>query len=118
MTGIEKWAIFLRYANHKDKKELLAQIMESEEGVRMGAEALENISNDRVTYWEYFDRLKFEADHESDIIYAQREGEKIGAKKVLDFVRQGYSVKEIENMLAETEPDIENDMAPVETEGA
>ena len=32
MTAVEKWAIFLRYANHQDKQGLIREIVESEEG--------------------------------------------------------------------------------------
>ena len=119
MTGLEKWSIFLRYANHTEKKQILAQIMESEEGVRMGAEALESISSNRDKFITYFHRLKFEADQESQLIYARRlgeeagiekgekkgrlEGEKIGIRKgennILELMRKGYTADEIEKLL-------------------
>jgi len=106
MTGLEKWAVFLRHANHSDMKDLIAQIKESEDGVRMGADVLDTISTDRNTFLTYFYRLKHEADQESQLIYAKRqgvaEGEKKGEKKVLDLMREGYSASEIEKILAES----------------
>jgi predicted transposase/invertase (TIGR01784 family) len=103
MSGLEKWAVFFGYANHKDQQGLIQEIKESEEGIRMGAETLETISKDRDQFIAYYHRLKYEADQESQLIYAERKGELKGELKgqlkVIDLMRKGYSADEIETML-------------------
>ena len=90
----------------------------------MGEDILDSNSTDRDTFLTYFYKFKHEADQESQLIYAKRqglaEGEKIGErkgeKKVLDLMREGYSVDEIEKILAEsasTEPE-SNDNADID----
>jgi len=74
MTGMEKWALFLKYFTNKKKQSLIQEIISSEEGIRMGAEVLETISKDREEFSRYFHYLKAEIDRESQRIYAHRKG--------------------------------------------
>jgi predicted transposase/invertase (TIGR01784 family) len=74
MTGIEKWALFLKYVNQKDKHGLIQEIINSEEGIRMGVEVLETISKDREEFSRYFHYMKSEIDRESQLIYAHDKG--------------------------------------------
>jgi predicted transposase YdaD len=117
MTGLERWSVFLRYANHKSKQSLIQQIKDSEEGIKMGAEMLETISSDREQFLIYFSRMKQEIDHDSQLLYAEKkgkiegiiEGKKAGKKEgkkeatslLLYLMRQGLSADEIEEKLAD-----------------
>jgi predicted transposase/invertase (TIGR01784 family) len=74
MTRIEKWALFLKYANQKKKQSLIQEIISSEEGIRMGAEVLETISKDRKEFSRYFHQWKAENDRESQLVSAHRKG--------------------------------------------
>ena len=74
MTGMEKWALFLKYVNQKGKQGLIQEIIRSEEGIKMGVEVLETISKDREEFSRYFHYLKAEIDRESQLIYAHDKG--------------------------------------------
>ena len=92
----------------------------------MGAEALETVSADRIKYIAYFHRLKYEADQESQLIYATRRGEekgikigeekgrKEGASSVLVLMRQGYTAEEIEKIISESKSVKEERVSPAE----
>jgi predicted transposase/invertase (TIGR01784 family) len=77
----EKWGVFLAYANHADKGELLERTIESAEGIRMGDEMLRSVSKDRDAFIEYYHRMKAEADAESQIIKAREEGREEGREE-------------------------------------
>ena len=81
MTGMEKWALFLKHVNQKRKQSLIHEIIKSEEGIRMGAEVLETISKDRKEFSRYFHYLKGEIDRESQLIYAHRKGKAEGKEE-------------------------------------
>jgi len=46
MTALERWAVFFRYTPDKDKRELVNEIIESEEGIAMAGQVLLHISKD------------------------------------------------------------------------
>jgi predicted transposase/invertase (TIGR01784 family) len=84
MTKIEKWALFLKYVNQKGKQDLIQSIINSEEGIRMGAEVLETISKDREEFSRYFHYLKAEIDRESQLIYAHQQGMEKGMQQGME----------------------------------
>jgi predicted transposase/invertase (TIGR01784 family) len=97
MTGIEKWALFLKYANHKGKQDLIQRIIKSEEGRRMGAEILETISKDREEFSRYYHYLKAEIDRESQLITAHRKGI---AQGTAQGIAQGIAQGKIEGAIS------------------
>jgi len=72
MSAMEKWAIYLKYGNHKGKKELIRDIRENMEDIKMGAQVLETISSNRDEFLNHFYQLKAEIDRESEIHYAKK----------------------------------------------
>ena len=73
----------------------------SEEGIRMGVEVLETISQDRKEFSRYFHYLKAEIDRESQLIYAHRKGI---AQGITEGIAQGKTEGKIEtavNMIKE-----------------
>jgi hypothetical protein len=74
MTALEKWALFLRYANHADKQDLIHEILNGEEGVKMGAAVLNTLSKSEEERIACYYRLKAENDRTSQLLYARDEG--------------------------------------------
>ncbi len=73
-TDIEKWVIFLRDSTDKNKRDLLNEIMASDEGIREAGEILMTISEDEKEWARQISRLKGEWDFKSSVVTAKREG--------------------------------------------
>ena len=74
MTALERWAVFFRYTPDKDKRELVNEIIESEEGIAMGAQVLLNISKDEKERARLTSEYKFAVDLQSKTLDARRAG--------------------------------------------
>ena len=66
--------VILKYANDKNKQKLIKEILDSQEGIRMGAEVLGTISKDRAEYIRFYQQLKAEIDRDSQLLYAEKKG--------------------------------------------
>ena len=77
-TELEKWIIFLRDSTDKEKRDLLNEIMASDEGIREAGAVLMTISEDDKEWARQISRLKGEWDFKSSIITAKREGKAEG----------------------------------------
>lgn len=84
MTSLEKWGIFLKYANDRDYKELLSQIKESKEEISIVSELLQSISEDPHMQARLLTIHKNETDRESFKMYEIARGKK---EKALDCAR-------------------------------
>jgi len=73
--------VYLKYANHNDKQGLIHEILSSEEGIKMGAVALDAISRNDDERVEYYHRLKYEMDMQSQMLYAESKGFEKGIEK-------------------------------------
>ena len=74
MTNVDMWAIFFKYANDNEKREILNKILEQKEGIKMAANILIQVSKDEEARAYYESELIWELDHNSRINYAKREG--------------------------------------------
>jgi len=74
LTDDECWAIFLRYASYKDKRDVLKKILIRKEGIQMAAQILESISKDKRERVAYEEALLAEMDAVSRQIYAEQQG--------------------------------------------
>ena len=77
-TELEKWVIFLRDSTDKEKRDLLNEIMASDEGIREAGAVLMTISQDEKEWARQISRLKGEWDFKSSIVTAKREGREEG----------------------------------------
>lgn len=68
------WSLFLRYASDEKKQPLIEKIKTKQEGVKMGSEMLDNLNSDNDLWVKYFQRMKAEADEESQLLYAEHRG--------------------------------------------
>jgi len=82
MNSLERWAIFFRYTPDKEKRELINEIIKSEEGIAMGAQVLLSISKDENERARLTSEYKFAVDLQSKTIDARRAGVLEGVKQV------------------------------------
>ncbi|MFP3042436.1 hypothetical protein LQZ19_11535 [Treponema primitia] len=79
MTTIERWAVFFRYVQDPTCRELINEILNSEEAISMAAEELLTVSEDEILRARYEYTLKNELDWQSGIVSAKRAGYKQAA---------------------------------------
>jgi predicted transposase/invertase (TIGR01784 family) len=115
MTALERWAVFFRYTPDKDKRELVNEIIETEEGIAMAGQVLLHISKDEQEMARLTSEYKFAVDLQSKMVDAEREGERTGVMKVARNLLKrrrppaeimedtGLSYEEIENLRANIE---------------
>ena len=77
MTDLEKWLIFLRYANNPKYRSIIKDIIESKGEIKLVNELLMEVSQDKKERSIFRSRKKFQTDFESNI----RTAEKIGMQK-------------------------------------
>ena len=91
MTALERWAVFFRYTPDKDKRELVNEIIEIEEGIAMAGQVLLHISKDERERARLTSEYKYAVDLQSKEVDAKREGVLEGAKnKVMEIVRNAF----------------------------
>jgi uncharacterized protein YerC len=54
LTGIEMWAIFIKYGNEPKYRELIEKIKNRKEAIRMADAVLTKISQDEEQRWAYY----------------------------------------------------------------
>ncbi|MDR3110357.1 MAG: Rpn family recombination-promoting nuclease/putative transposase [Planctomycetaceae bacterium] len=74
MTPLEKWLIYLHYANQPKYQELINNITESRKEIKMAQNILDNISRNEDERFLYRERRKAEQDYEHGIVGARMEG--------------------------------------------
>ena len=92
MTTLERWAVFFRYTPDKDKRELVNEIIEIEEGIAMAGQVLLHISKDERERARLTSEYKFSVDLQSKEVEAKRAGIKLVAQNLLNA---GDSVEKI-----------------------
>jgi predicted RNA-binding protein Jag len=81
MDSLEKWSLFIAYADKAERKELITELAESKEEIKMAIALLETISKNEDERARYLSRLIARMDYESDIYSAREEGQTIGENK-------------------------------------
>jgi len=72
MTDMERFSVFLRYAEHPDYREVVNKVIESREGLAVAGEMLMSISKDERERAIFRNRRIALADQESNMITAVR----------------------------------------------
>jgi len=78
MSDLEKWAIFLNYAEKTKYRKIVNNVIESKEELTMASELLMGISQDQRERAIFRSRRMFQTDLESNMITAERIGIKKG----------------------------------------
>ncbi|HLR35139.1 MAG TPA: Rpn family recombination-promoting nuclease/putative transposase [Tissierellales bacterium] len=84
MEAIELWLTFMKRIGEPGTEELLNQLMERSETLKMAKEILEKISADERLREKYYAREKARRDAISRLKYAERKGMEKGVKKGME----------------------------------
>ncbi|GHU06182.1 hypothetical protein FACS1894147_12910 [Spirochaetia bacterium] len=115
MTEQERWAVFFRYIKDPKKRQIINQIIEAQEDIAMAGQVLRTISRDKVERARLMSEYKFETDHQSKMVQAERRGraegeaigekrgekrgqkrgEAIGENRIIELLKSGKSMEEI-----------------------
>jgi predicted transposase/invertase (TIGR01784 family) len=74
MTGMEKFSVFLKYAEKPEYRDIVNKVIESEEGLAVAGEVLMSISKDERERAIFRNRRIALADRESDRVTSERVG--------------------------------------------
>jgi predicted transposase/invertase (TIGR01784 family) len=81
MTEIERWAVFFRYIQDFEQRELINDLLDQEEGLAMATAELLTISADDILRARLEHELKNQLDWQSGMVNAKRAGEATGEKR-------------------------------------
>ena len=74
MTDLEKWAIFFRYANIPECRDIVNDVIESKEALKVASERLMSISQDERERAIFRSRRMYQSDLESNLATAEDNG--------------------------------------------
>ena len=74
MTDLEKWALFLRYANVPEYREAVNKVIDSKEALQMAGSLLMSVSKDEREQAVYRSRRMYETDMQSNLATAEDRG--------------------------------------------
>jgi predicted transposase/invertase (TIGR01784 family) len=74
MTDLEKWAVFLRYAENPNYREVVNRVIESKEALNVAGELLMSISQDERERAIFRSRRMYQSDLESNMLTVRRVG--------------------------------------------
>jgi len=111
MTALERWAVFFRYTPDKDKRELINEIIKSEEGIAMAGQVLLNISKDEEERARLISEYKFAVDLQSKMVDARRDGSDERAIKIArNALQKGISIEDVIDITGLTRDEVENQL--------
>jgi predicted transposase/invertase (TIGR01784 family) len=85
MNVQELWAVFFKYLTDKEKRSMINEIIEHEEGIAMASEVLLTISKDEDERARLMSEEKFQLDMQSKLVTAKREAQLEIAKKMKEL---------------------------------
>jgi predicted transposase/invertase (TIGR01784 family) len=100
MTDLEKWAVFLKYAESPDYREVVNKVIESKEALIVASELLMGISQDERERAIFRSRRMYQTDLESNLYTARREG--VAEGRVEGRAKERFNI--VKNMIADGEP--------------
>ena len=95
MTSQERWSVFFRYITDTTKRQTINQIVEVEEGIAMACKVIRTVSRDEAERARLMSEYKFETDHQSKMVQAERRGLAEGRNEVLALLKSGKLPEEI-----------------------
>ncbi|MDR3165692.1 MAG: Rpn family recombination-promoting nuclease/putative transposase [Synergistaceae bacterium] len=104
MTDLEKWALFLQYANIPEYREIVNKVIQSKEALQMAGSLLMSVSKDEREQAVYRSRRMYQTDMQSNIATAEDRGEERGIQIGEQRGEQRKAFAMARNMIAEGEP--------------
>lgn len=107
MTEVEKWAIFFRYANEPECRDIVNEVIESKEALKVAGEQLMSISQNERERAIFRSRRMYQSDLESNLATAEDRGEQKGIIKVAQrMLLEGESIAKIVRFTGLSESDV------------
>ena len=100
MSPLDKWSVFLRYAQDPQHRKTVNQVIESEEVLSVAGELLMSISQSEQERAIFRSRRKYQTDLQSNLATAEDRGKKIGVKQrsveiAQNLMNMGFSINQI-----------------------
>jgi predicted transposase/invertase (TIGR01784 family) len=109
MTDLEKWALFLRYANITEYRETVNKVIQSKEALQMAGSLLMSVSKDEHEQAVYRSRRMYETDMQSNIATAEDRGEQRKALAIAsNMLKRNRPIDEIIEDTGLTREEVEN----------
>lgn len=100
MNSMERWSLFMKYSTDRDKREMVNQILKSEEGISMAAETLLTISKDENERTRLLTEYKVILDYQSGLAEAEDIGEQRGMERGIEIgEKRGINVGKIDSAI-------------------
>jgi predicted transposase/invertase (TIGR01784 family) len=103
ISWLEAWSIFFSSADDPKKRDLINNLIQTKEEIKMASELLMEISKDERERAIMRSRRMFQTDQLSNLQTAERrgrkEGEKRGRTEVIELLEKGVPIDEIKKML-------------------
>ena len=97
MTDLEKWAVFLRYADRPKYRRIVNEIIAAKEEIEVAANLLMSISKDERERAVFRSRRMYRTDYESDLATSWDNGKLEGIREgIREGTREGERNKSIE----------------------
>jgi predicted transposase/invertase (TIGR01784 family) len=74
MDKKERWAAFFRYCAREEKRDLINELLEEEEGITMAGETVLTVSQDEREWARLESEYKYKMDQQSRLAVARKEG--------------------------------------------
>jgi predicted transposase/invertase (TIGR01784 family) len=103
MTDLEKWALFLQYANMPEYRETVNKVIQSKVALQMAGSLLIGVSKDERERAVYRSRRMYQTDMQSNIATAEDRGEQRGRQEGRQEGAQRKAFAIARNMIAEGE---------------
>jgi len=113
LTDLEKWSVFLEYANIPAQRERVNKIIESKEALQMAGDLLMSISQNEKERAIYLSRKKWQTDMDSNLATVEergrREGELVKALAIArNMMKDSESIDKIMRYTGLTREEVEN----------
>jgi predicted transposase/invertase (TIGR01784 family) len=109
MTDLEKWALFLQYANVPEYREAVNKVIDSKEALQMAGNLLMSVSKDEQERAVYRSRRMFQTDMQSNLATAEDRGEQRKALAIAsNMLKRNRPIDEIIEDTGLTREEVEN----------
>jgi predicted transposase/invertase (TIGR01784 family) len=109
MTDLEKWALFLQYANIPEYRETVNKVIQSKEALQMAGSLLMSVSKDERERAVYRSRRMYQTDMQSNIATAEDRGEQRKTSAIArNMIAEGEPVEKITRYTGLTREEVAN----------
>ena len=109
MSTLDRWAMFFKHAENRDKRSLVNELIMNEEGIKMAGEVLLAFSRDEIERARLVSEYKHEVDLQSHIVNAKREGRAEGVRNIaVSMLESGEDVEKIIRFTGLTREQVES----------